>query len=283
MKGTRQLMEDIPSRFRRLVGEEPFYSIHSLNQLEKEVREKVYSLLIPEAIFQRFSIDPATYTNPEGERVVNFITPHHAGFAILEVRRKPEDKDCIFFLEIADTAFHKIEITFLIINDPDSPRFNTDIDPEGRRTKFGTTRRNIEEEIRAMQAGLAPGQVRKGLRLLGDFLPLALGFVKAMGHDMLVAEPLAYHDAIIFEKYGFNYIRGRKLMEEIHREFQPGGSLYRKLDGSTPFRMPGAERTVRGRSWAIHDGILDQPWKGVEMYRSVDSPSHVCTFPGWVY
>lgn len=266
-----------------LVGDAPHHSVHALNQLDPEIKERIYSLLIPERVFDLFHIDRVTFTSPVGERVVKFVAPRQAGFAIIEVRKHPEDRDCIFFLEIADTAFFKVEVTFLIVNDPRSPRFNTDIDDAGRRTKFGTTRRNIPEEIRAMKAGLAPGQVRRGLRLLGEFLPLALGFVSAMGHDMLIAEPLAYHDAIIFEHHGFNYMRGRKKMEDIDREFRPGGELYRRLDGSTPFRMPGAEKTVRGRSWAIHDGILGEPWKDVEMYRHVDRPASICTFPGWFY
>ncbi len=277
--GTRGVEEELAA----LAGEAPRHSIHAINQLDPEVKEKVYSLLIPERVFRMFSIDATTFRNPAGERVVNVIAPRQAGFAIIEVREHPDDRDCIFFLEMADTAFFKVEITFLIVNDPRSPRFNTDIDDAGRRTKFGTARRNIPEEIRAMQAGLAPGQVRRGLHLLRDFLPLALQFVSAMGQEMLVAEPLAYHDAIIFEKYGFNYMRGRKKMEDIHQRFQPGGDLLAKLDGSSPFRMPGMEKTVRGRSWAIHDGILGEPWKDLEMYRSVEGTVEVCTFPGWVY
>lgn len=277
--GTRAVEDELVA----LTGDAPRNSIHALNQLPSEVKERIYTLLVPQRVFTMFSIDPHTFRNSQGERVVNVIAPRQAGFAIIEVRERPDDRDCIFFLEIADTAFFKVEITFLIVNDPRSPRFNTDIDDAGRRTKFGTARRNIPEEIRAMQAGLAPGQVRRGLHLLKDFLPLALRFISAMGHDMLVAEPLAYHDAIIFEKYGFNYMRGRKKMEDIDRRFRPGGDLLMKLDGSTPFRMPGMEKTVRGRSWAIHDGILGESWKDVEMYRHVKNPAGVCTFPGWVY
>ena len=41
-----------------------------------------------------------------------------------------------------------------------------DRDLEGRDTLFGTVSRNLGEEERAMQDGLAPGQVRPGLRLL---------------------------------------------------------------------------------------------------------------------
>ncbi|MDI6829979.1 MAG: hypothetical protein QME88_01460 [Actinomycetota bacterium] len=281
MRSTRTRM--VEEELKRLVGDSPHHNIHSLNQLDSETKEQVYSLLIPEKIFELFHIDRRTFLNREREKVLNLVSPRQAGFAIVEVREHPEDRDCIFFLEIADTPFFKVEITFLIVNDPRSPRFNTDIDDSGRRTKFGTARRNLEEEVRAMQAGLAPGQVRRGLHVLRDFMPLVLEFLSAMGQDMLVAEPLAYHDAIIFEKYGFNYIRGRKKMEDINRGFQPGGELFLRLDGSTPFRMPGAEKTVRGRSWAIHDGILGEPWKDVEMYRPVGQPAEVCTFPGWVY
>jgi hypothetical protein len=44
--------------------------------------------------------------------------------------------------------------------------------------------------------------------------------------------------------------------------------------------MPGLERTVRGRSWAIHDGILDEPWDGVRIYKTVGENAGVDTFPG---
>ncbi len=273
---------DMIGKFNALVGDSPRRSIHELNQLETSLKERVYSLLIPDRVFTLFDIDRDGLTNLYGERVVTFKTPPRGTFAIVEVREYPQDQDCIFFLEIEDTAFFKIDINFLIINDPRSPRFNTDIDEIGKRTKFATVRRNIPEEIKAMEAGLTPGQVRKGLRLLKFFVPLAVAFVSAMGQDMIIVEPLAYNNAIVFEGYGFNYIRGRRKMEEIQEGFQPGGEFFEKLDGSTPFRPPGAEKTVRGRSWAIHDGILGEPWRGIEMYRRVE-PADICTFPNCVY
>jgi len=266
----------------RLAGAASHRSIHDLNQLEQETKERVYSLLIPDKVFTLFDIDRDKLTNCDGARVVEFKAPPGVTFAIIEVREHPGDQDCIFFLEIEDTAFYKIDINFLIINDPHGPRFNTDIDEAGKRTKFATVRRNIPEEIRAMQAGLAPGQVRQGLRLLKHFVPRATAFVNAMGQDMIIAEPLAYNNAIVFESYGFNYIRGRRKMDEINEGFRPGGEFFQKLDGSTPFRLPGAEKTVRGRSWAIHDGILGEPWRGIEMYRRIE-PADICTFPECVY
>ena len=69
-------------------------------------------------------------------------------------------------------------------------------------------------------------------------------------------------------------------MEWIHQEFQaPHGELFKRLDGSTPFRMPGMEQTVRGRSWAIHDGILGEPFTAIHMYRRVRVDAGISTFP----
>ena len=266
-----------------LAGDFPHHNIHAINQLDTEVKQRIYSFLVPDKLFELCKIDRATFMNHQGESALKAVAPRQAGFAIIEVREHPDDHDCVFFLEIADTPFFKVEITFLIINDPRSTRFNTDIDDAGRRTKFGTTRRNIPEETRAMHAGLAPGQVRSGLHMLRDFMPLVLQFLSDMGQDMLAAEPLAYHDAIIFEKHGFSYIRGKKKMEQINRGFQPGGEFFTRLDGSSPFRQPGAEKTVRGRSWAIHDGIMGESWRDIEMYRPLENPALICTFPGWVY
>jgi hypothetical protein len=278
--------ENSPGRIARafngLPADAPHRSIHDLNQLDKSVKEYVYTQLIPDRVFTLFDIDRDSLTNLYGERVVEFKAHPKSTFAIIEVREYPQDQDCIFFLEIEDTAFFKIDINFLIINDPRSPRFSTDLDEVGRRTKFATVRRNIPEEVRAMEAGLAPGQVRKGLRMLKHFVPLAIAFVSVMGQDMIIVEPLAYNNAIVFEGYGFNYIRGRRKMEEINEGFRPGGEYFEKLDGSTPFLQPGAEKTVRGRSWAIHDGILGEPWRGIEMYRRIE-PAEVCTFPDCVY
>jgi hypothetical protein len=42
---------------------------------------------------------------------------------------------------------------------------------------------------------------------------------------------------------------------------------------------------VRSRSWAIHDGILGEPWPtlDVKMFKRVGQHAGVCTFPGAVY
>jgi hypothetical protein len=272
----------VKQRFAQLTKGKPFHDIRSLNQLPQEAREQLYSLLVPAQACDTFGIDRSSFTNPAGEKVLNVEADPRTPYALVELREKPGDRDCIFYLELEDTSFGKFEVSFLIINDPRAPRFDTDVDTEGRRTKFATVRRNLPEEVRAMQAGLAPGQVRKGLRLLDDFLSLVQDFAGSLGQDMIISEPLTYNAAIIFESDGFNYMRGRRRMDEINRGFQPGGELFQKLDGSTPFRQPGMEKTVRGRSWAIHDGILGEPWRGVEMYL-LPRPAGISTFPGGAY
>jgi len=131
-----------------------------------------------------------------------------------------------------------------------------------------------------MQAGLAPGQVRRGLRSFKTLLPLFEAFVAAMGHDMFLIEPLAYHNALVFERYGFSYTYGRREMESIHEGFLPGGALHRcLLDGTSPFRPAEAWQTVRGRAWAIHDGILGHPFTGFQLYKRIGVHAGVNTFP----
>ncbi|MEM6529193.1 MAG: hypothetical protein AAF653_12925, partial [Chloroflexota bacterium] len=156
-----------------------------------------------------------------------------------------------------------------------------DVDHNGNPTSFGTASRNIPAEIAAMQAGLAPGQVRSGLRVFSQLVPPFEAFIERMGHDMFLIEPLAYHNAVVFERYGFSYVRGLREMKQIHQQFQPGGALHAKLTADNPFRLPDAWRTVRQRSWAIHDGILGHPFTGFQMYKRIGHHAGVQTFPDY--
>ncbi|HRQ33126.1 MAG TPA: hypothetical protein PLM89_08480 [Anaerolineales bacterium] len=97
---------------------------------------------------------------------------------------------------------------------------------------------------------------------------------------MYYIEPLYYHNAIIFERYGFNYQIGKKLMGQIHAEFAEGGVLRQRLNNSSPFRSPDAANSLRLRSWAIHDGILGEPFTKVTMYKRVGVSAGIDTAPG---
>lgn len=264
------------------------YSIARLNNLPKDERNRIYLQLIPPALFERFQIDPKTLVNASGERVVTGIFPPDENIGCIEVRYRPSDKDCIFSCQVSLEAFmQSLHLDFLIINDPLSERFNIDVDEEGKETLFGTRSRNIPEEIRAMQSGLAPGMVRKGLRMLGEFLNCLNIFLDSLRLKTITISAFFYHNAILWEKYGFTYFRGRKAMERIHQEFQANGLLNEKMDGSTPFRQKGMERTVRGRSWAIHDGVyvetFGEEWESPVMYKILGKESRINTFPDQIY
>jgi hypothetical protein len=105
--------------------------------------------------------------------------------------------------------------------------------------------------------------------MLGQAVEAFEGFITSLGHDMYFVEPLYYHNAVIFERYGFAYQMGKRLMESIHTGFQPGGDLHAQLDGSSPFRQPDTANSIRKRSWAIHDGILGEPFTNVTMYKRI--------------
>lgn len=187
--------------------------------------------------------------------------------------------DPMFYINIADAFNNQIIVLLVVVNDPDAPRFNTDMDIQGNPTQFGTEFRNVPAELAAMNAGLSPGQIRQGLRAFKLSVPTFEQFISTMGHDLFFIEPLAYHNAIVFEKYGFRYLRGHQEMEWINQEFQPGGVLHQKLETSNPFRHPEAWHTVRGRSWAIHDGILGHPFAGFQMYKRIGVHAGISTFP----
>lgn len=257
-------------------------SIRGINDLPAAQKHAIYRTLLAPWLYSRFRIDPQTLTQ-DGQPVVSINCPAGSRAMEMSVWHEPGAEDPVMYINMVDTFNNQLLVLLVVINNPDSPRFPIDRDADGMPTFLGTRGRNIPAEVAALQAGLAPGQVRAGLRSGRSTVPIFEQFVRHMGHDLFLVEPLAYHNAITFERYGFNYLSGRQEMERINREFQPGGELHRQLDGSTPFRHPDAWRTVRGRSWAIHDGILGRPFTGFHMYKRVGVHAGINTFPGAVW
>ena len=268
---------------RFIVDGERLYSLRQINELPTVTKEGIYRRLLPSQLLQELGIDPETLCDAQGNRLVSLNCPEGSPLVEIDVRPEAGFPDPLLYLEMSDTRLNQIEVLLFAVNDPDAERFETDRDWRGERTKFGTFKRNIPEEIRAMEAGLAPGQVRMGLRLSRTLIPIFEDFVQCLGHDYYLMEPLAYHNAVLFERLGYNYVQGLRKMQWIDLAFQPGGLLHEALDGSTPFRRPDAWRTVRGRSWAIHDGILGEPWHSIKMYKRVHHHAGVDTFPGGPY
>lgn len=252
------------------------YNIFSVNQLSQAEKRAIYTRLIPRELLDRFNLSEDLY-DPQGNDLVKLVCPSGSSTAEMEVRHRVDFIDPILYGHITDTTNGQIHVLLYTLLDPDSPRFDVDRLPDGTKTVFGIKCRNLEAERAAMEYGLAPGQIRRGLRLLGAAIQGFEKFVASLGQDIYFAEPLFYHNAVIFERYGFNYAKGRKLMERIQQGFSCGGDLLAKLDCSTPFRRPEAAQSIRLRSWAIHDGILGEPFNNVTMYKYVGKSAGINT------
>jgi hypothetical protein len=257
----------------------PLSCLADINRLEAGEKESIYGRILPPRLLTMLKPSPEKFRAADGKRNVRFIAPDGVGLLRIEVRTETVERDPVFLLDIADTHFRQMDLSFCIINDLETPRFNVDLDIYGQDNSFGSMGRNLPEEVRAMAAGLFPNQTHRGLKMFAEFFPIFERFVDSMGMDMIIAEPLTYDNAVRYEKYGFDYLTGRLLMLHINEGFRPDGVLCRRLDGSTPFRMPGMEKTAHGRSWAIHDGILDEKWDGVRIYKMVGESAGVNTFP----
>lgn len=253
----------------------PLTSIRGVNALDETDKTKLYLTLFPQAIFEQYGIDVC---DPACSARLKLLCPPGASSVELAAYHPDEPRDPMLYLHLADTPTNQLVVLLFVVNDPHSARFDTDRDVHGEPTRFGTVGRNLEAELAAMQAGLMPGQVRAGLGVSRSLLPTLETFVSRLGHKIFFLDPLNYNAALMFERYGCSYSQGLKQMIWINREFAPGGELSMRLDGSTPFRQPGMHRTILGRSWAIHDGILGQPFSGIKMYKRVGVRAGINTF-----
>ena len=250
-------------------------TIGGINKLPENEKRAIYARYIPKELIQKFNLSDLT----NDQDLLQFRFSAGSSDVEMMVYHQKDFPDPILYAHLADSVHGQIYVLLYILNDPSSPRFNVDKMPDGRPTQFGIRIRNIEAEKAALQAGLSPGQIRRGLRSLGHALDAFEEFMSSLGHEMYYMEPLYYHNAVLFERYGFSYQLGRRLMNEIQAGFGQGGELRNKLDDSNPFRSSKAANGIRLRSWAIHDGILGRPFTNVTMYKRVGVSAHINTAP----
>jgi len=253
-------------------------SIAGINMLPWEEKLAVYSRFIPEELLEAFSIQP-DFRDNHGNPLLTISCEEGSSDVEVDLRHQADAEDPLLYAHLTDTMNGQIHVLLYVVNDPTAPRFDVDRMPDGKPTRFGVMSRNIQAEAAAMQAGLAPGQVRRGLRLLKHSTLAFETFVESLNHDLFFVEPLFYHNAVVFERYGMAYVKGHRLMERIHADFQEGGELHAKLDRTTPFRIPEHAGSIRGRSWALHDGIMGRPFSDVTMYKRVGKHAGIETFP----
>jgi hypothetical protein len=256
-------------------------TIGGINLLPETAKREIYGRVIPNVLLERLYIPPL-----DSIRSNNFLRFNFSpGTTDVEIYlyHEPRFPDPVLYGHLTDTINGQIHILLYILNDPEAPRFNVDRMPDGTMTRFGTVQRNLPAEQAALLANLAPGQVRHGLRLLSQAIITFERFVSSLGHDVYFVEPLYYHNAVIFERYGFAYQMGRKLMERIETGFTDGGDLKKLLSTSSPFRGVEAAHSIRLRSWAIHDGILGEQFTNVTMYKHVGKSTGLTTCPSCVW
>ncbi len=260
-------------------------TIGGINLLPEHEKWEIYRQIIPLELLDRFKLSPYL-TDIQGRSLIDLKCKHGSTSVEMSLYHKYGFRDPILYGHLTDTMNGQIHILLYILNDPASPRFDVDIMPNGQTTKFGTSQRNIEAERNALNFGLTPGQIHSGLSIFSAAINAFERFVESLGHDMYFTEPLYYHTAIIFERYGFAYQSGKKLMERIQAEFTSpaelreqtkDSKLIKNLDDSSVFRQAGAQDSIRLRSWAIHDGILGEPFTNVTMYKRIGKSANINT------
>lgn len=258
-------------------------SLQKLNHLDETAKRGFYASIIPQRAFEHLTRAlPDTFPTPEINHDSFYLDARPGSYeARLRIPAHRINGDYALSLDLADAGGGQLEIGFMVVNDLTARRFNTDVDENGAMTLLGTAGRNIDEEVAAMKAGLGPCQVRKGLGIFAELLPKLEDFGKKLGYYGIILEPLTYHNAIWYENHGFAYIAGHKRMLEIDRAFAKDGPLYHALDDS-PFRQKRFARKPRGRSWAIHDGILSHLDNDerihLEMVKVIGQTAHKETF-----
>src|SRR4029450_8570195 len=159
-------------------------SIQEINALPREMAEALYLRLVPGELLRRLEISPTTLCRPDGARLLRGPAPEERPWARVEVRSAPGDRDPTLLVDVEMSSMSVPELAFVQINDPAAPRYEIDRDGDGRDTLFGTASRNLAEEERALRDGLAPGQVRRGMRLLARVLQCMEGFCGLIGKGL---------------------------------------------------------------------------------------------------
>jgi len=139
-------------------------TLRQINGLPENAKRRLYRNLLPPDIIHAAGIDFITGKGPAGPDQISLRAELETGVVNLSVHHDGNPTDPFYNLELADNAFNGIDLNLLVLNDPFAPCFETDYDAQGNPTLFGTLHRNLEAELEAKGAGLAPGQTRAGMR-----------------------------------------------------------------------------------------------------------------------
>src|SRR5689334_21222450 len=144
----------------------PPSTIGGINLLSDSEKRATYSRYIPSELLEKYNLPPLT--SAMGHNLLQFEFASGSTDVEMRLFHKVDFPDPILYAHLTDTMNGQIHVLLYILNDPDSPRFDVDKMPDGSPTKFGTLQRNLEAEKMSLAAGLAPGQIRRGLRLFAS-------------------------------------------------------------------------------------------------------------------
>ncbi len=240
-----------------------------INVLPSRVREEIYLRLVPDRLLAVVCLDRHDADGQRGHVPVRIAAPDGAAWARVELRAKPDDRDPALLLDIGHVGVRRARAVA-----------RADQRSVGRRALPSTATRTVSTPCSAPSAatrsrsgapwppGSPPARCDPGSACWGRCWSRWTTFAGSSGRSSTswsrssITRPSSTSDAAAATSSGASAWR------QIHQGFQPGGDLHRRLDDSSPFRRRGLERTARGRSWAIHDGVLDDPWQGVKMFRA---------------
>src|SRR5512134_262911 len=152
-------------------------TIGGINKLDEAEKRAIYARYIPQDLIRKFSL-PDLADNRE---LLQFRFASGASDVEMSLYHQPGFHDPVLYAHLTDTMNGQIHVLLYILNDPASQRFDVDKLPDGTPTRFGILKRNVEAELAAMQAGLSPGQVRRGFRLARPATEAFEEFVTSLG------------------------------------------------------------------------------------------------------
>src|SRR5919198_6304436 len=137
-------------------------TIGGINKLAEDEKRAIYARYIPKELLEKFNIPDPTHN----KELLRFRFAAGASDVEMSLFHQADFPDPVLYAHLTDTMNGQIHVLLYILNDPEAPRFDVDRMPDGSPTRFGTLKRNLEAEKAALEYGLAPGQIRRGLRLL---------------------------------------------------------------------------------------------------------------------
>ena len=115
--------------------------ISEINRLSNYEKREIYTRLIPPELIERFNLNPYL-VDPVGNDLLYLKCPSGSSTIEMELHHEHGFKDPLLYGQMTDTLNGQIHVLLYVLNDPESPRFDIDVLPDGTPTRFGTSYRN---------------------------------------------------------------------------------------------------------------------------------------------